>query len=768
MAPIEVHLKSGRAARTTTQITLVKGQQRDLKRRTSKLFMEITHFTKKNGEGSVNLPETLRQEFFKQWERLEFLKKNLEELKSEWEKYKVPAAFPLETKRLDTYQTAEETISNFMATQGINKDSYPSTMNPHGGRTVSTTNEETDEHGDEEEERGRATTGETGKTSLQHLFGVKTPAGVTKRRKRPLATTEFSSDEEDDYLSGRMSHSRLFAKVGSSAKKVTFGKTAQPIGISPALSASTSFHQSRKPSAPTAPDDDDGDDDGDDDDDDGNDGRRGGGSGGRGHRRDGDDHHLSANASQILNLTEPPDRLIPFDRKSYRDIPSFSGEYLDFPEFLDMFRLTVHYAELADPFKLNYLRLKLDDRTLRMIQSYRGKDYEKALLAVIEEYTSIASVISHIRKRAQDLPQVRDPDDLDTLTEVVGQLRSITSLFEHYRLDTGLEMEIFRVFVQKVPRSYNERYMRRVKFDVPSLEMYLSYLDESIATARTRALWYPPSKGETRKSSNGGRQTTSVDHRNFDTQRDCTYARHTAQPQRDHDWAEEEDFNQHRPPQRRVERSRDSPPADRACLQVDRLTRDDRRQFRDRQPGPIQTSLRAERRGIAPGATDDPAPEPSEEDQKDVRFPCKACGHPSHSRFYCPEESPQEKRKIAKVLSLCFVCFSKQHTTDDCSLRYNCAKCGGRHSIYLCPDRDAKLPTMPAQANMVKAEPKRSAAELDANWSPARYNDSLRDLHNNAWGFDEQPDGHIMRVTEETPQRSTSRLLGPWRNARPE
>ncbi|KAH9390595.1 hypothetical protein TYRP_022922 [Tyrophagus putrescentiae] len=675
MAPIEVHLKSGRAARTTTQITLVKGQQRDLKRRTSKLFMEITHFTKKNGEGSVNLPETLRQEFFKQWERLEFLRKNLEELKSEWEKYKVPAAFPLETKRLDTYQTAEETISNFMATQGIKEDSYPSTMNPHGGRTVFTANEETDEHGDEEEERGRATTGETGKTSLQHLFGVKTPAGVTRRRKRPFSTTEISSDEEDVDLSGRMSHSQLFAKVGSSAKKVT---------------------------------------------------------------------------------------------KSYRDIPSFSGEYLDFPEFLDMFRLTVHCAELADPFKLNYLRLKLDDRTLRMIQSYRGKDYEKALLAVIEEYTSIASVISHIRKRAQDLPQVRDPDDLDTLTEVVGQLRSITSLFEHYRLDTGLEMEIFRVFVQKVPRSYNERYMRRVKFDVPSLEMYLSYLDEGIATARTRALWYPPSKGETRKSSNGGRQTTSIDRRNFDTQRDCTYARYTAQPQGDQDWAEEEDFNQHRPPQRRVESSRDSPLADRACLQVNRLTRDDRRQFRDRQPGPIQTGLRAERRGTTPGATDNHAPEPSEEDQKDVRFPCKACGHPSHSRLYCPKVSPQEKWKIAKVLSLCFVCFSKQHTTDDCSLRYNCAKCGGRHSIYLCPDREAKLPTMPAQANMVKAEPRRSAAELDANWSPTRYNDSLRDFHNNDWGFDEQPDGHIMRVIEEPPQRSTSRLLGPWRNARPE
>ncbi len=740
MAPIEVHLKSGRAARIATQTSLVKGQQRDLKRRASKLFMEITQFTKDRGE-NAQLPETLRQEFFKQWERLEFLRENLEVLKSEWENYKVQAEFPVITKRLTTFQTAEQTISDFMTAQGIKKNSYPTTLRPLGSQAASSANEETDEPGGEEEKRSRAP---TGKTNLQHLFGVKTPAGVTNRKKRQFATIEFSSDEEDDDHSRRMSHSKQFAKVVPSAKKVMFSKPSTP-------------------SAFSAPDDDDNDD-GDDDDDDGDDRRRGGGSGGRGHRRDEDNHHLSANASQILNLTQPSSGLIPFDRKLYQEIPSFSGEYLDFPEFLDMFCMTVHYTTLEDLFKLNYLRIKLDERTRRMIRSYRGKDYEAALRAVIDEYTSIASVVAHVRKRAQDLPQVRDPDDLDTLTEVVGQLRSITSLFEHYELNTGLEMEIFREFVPKVPRSYNDRYMRRLKYNTPSLEMYLAYLDEGIATARTRALWYPSSGKETRKSSSNTHQTTGIDHRDFDTQRDCTYAR----PKRDHDWAEEEYDNHHRPPQRRVERSYDSPLADRACLQVNRQVRDDRRQTREKQSEPFQSSLSAERRGTRPGAIANHAPEPTEEDQKDVRFPCKTCGHPNHSRFYCPRVSPQEKRKIAKVLSLCFVCFSKQHTTDDCSVQYECAKCGGRHSIHLCPDRDARLPAIPAQANMVREEPKRSAAELDTNWSPARHNDSLRDFYNNDWGFDKQPEGHIMRVAEEPPQRSTSRLLGPWRNARPE
>ncbi|KAH9404895.1 hypothetical protein TYRP_000728 [Tyrophagus putrescentiae] len=650
MAPMEVHLKSGRAARIATQTSLVKGQQRDLKRRASKLFMEITQFTKDKGE-NAQLPETLRQEFFKQWERLEFLRENLEVLKSEWENYKVQAEFPVITKRLTTFQTAEQTISDFMTAQGIKKNSYPTTLRPLGSQAASSANEETDELEGEEEKRSRAP---TGKTNLQHLFGVKTPAGVTNRKKRQFATIEFSSDEEDDDHSRRMSHSKQFAK----------------------------------------------------------------------------------------------------------EIPSFSGEYLDFPEFLDMFCMTVHYTTLEDLFKLNYLRMKLDERTRRMIRSYRGKDYEAALRAVIDEYTSIASVVAHVRKRAQDLPQVRDPDDLDTLTEVVGQLRSITSLFEHYELNTGLEMEIFREFVPKVPRSYNDRYMRRLKYNTPSLEMYLAYLDEGIATARTRAL--------PEKSSSSTHQTTGTDHRDFDTQRDCTYARHIARPKRDHDWAEEEDDNHHRPPQRRVERSYDSPLADRACLQVNRQVRDDRRQTREKQSEPFQSSLSAERRGTRPGAIANHAPEPTEEDQKDVRFPCKTCGHPNHSRFYCPRVSPQEKRKIAKVLSLCFVCFSKQHTTDDCSVQYECAKCGGRHSIHLCPDRDARLPAIPAQANMVREEPKRSAAELDTNWSPARHNDSLRDFYDNDWGFDKQPEGHIMRVTEEPPQRSTSRLLGPWRNARPE
>lgn len=45
-------------------------------------------------------------------------------LKSKWGKYKVKAEFPLMTKRPTTYQTAEETINEFMTSRGINKSRY--------------------------------------------------------------------------------------------------------------------------------------------------------------------------------------------------------------------------------------------------------------------------------------------------------------------------------------------------------------------------------------------------------------------------------------------------------------------------------------------------------------------------------------------------------------------------------------------------------------------------------------------------------------------
>lgn len=64
--------------------------------------------------------------------------------------------------------------------------------------------------------------------------------------------------------------------------------------------------------------------------------------------------------------------------------------------------------------------------------------------------------------------------------------------------------------------------------------------------------------------------------------------------------------------------------------------------------------------------------------------PCEECGHPEHSKLYCPKVPPREKLKIVLDLSLCLVCFRGDHCTTKCPKEYRCKKCGGRHSVYIC------------------------------------------------------------------------------------
>lgn len=50
-------------------------------------------------------------------------------------------------------------------------------------------------------------------------------------------------------------------------------------------------------------------------------------------------------------------------------------------------------------------------------------------------------------------------------------------------------MEIFRVFLSKVPVVFSKRYLRRMHSADPSLELFLNYLDEALVTVCTKGLW---------------------------------------------------------------------------------------------------------------------------------------------------------------------------------------------------------------------------------------------------------------------------------------
>ncbi|KAH9396071.1 hypothetical protein TYRP_020152 [Tyrophagus putrescentiae] len=72
----------------------------------------------------------------------------------------------------------------------------------------------------------------------------------------------------------------------------------------------------------------------------------------------------------------------------------------NFPEFFDLFRLVVHNTNFPRP------------RLFRTLQ------------AIVNEYSSLASVVAHVQRRAHAFPPVTQRDDLESLVEIVEQLRA--------------------------------------------------------------------------------------------------------------------------------------------------------------------------------------------------------------------------------------------------------------------------------------------------------------------------------------------------------
>ena len=89
---------------------------------------------------------------------------------------------------------------------------------------------------------------------------------------------------------------------------------------------------------------------------------------------------------------------------------------------------------------------------------------------------------------------------------------------------------------------------------------------------------------------------------------------------------------------------------------------------------------------------------------------CIFCGE-NHLSSRCRNVTDVSARyNIVKRDSLCFVCFKKHHRASECRLNYNCIRCGRKHNIALCTQRDERRqPVDPARSNNGQLENNHSA-----------------------------------------------------------
>lgn len=283
-------------------------------------------------------------------------------------------------------------------------------------------------------------------------------------------------------------------------------------------------------------------------------------------------------------------------------------------------------------------------------------------------------------------------------------------------------MEIFRIFLTKLPESFSDKYLRKMRNDTPSLSIYLGYLDDAVATVRTRRLWLPLREIEERRFTFDRGQIR--DRRTF-APRPTAFRRqwvnHAHWGDYDQDQnqgaesqyyveeveTDEEDnaIEWHRRPQLTAYAcSQESGSVSPQQLGHARLPRP-----LGAPPQPLANQLLH-----AIAWNDEERERSSKADvpyDRPIRFPCLTCGAPDHSRLCCEDVSLEEKQSLVRMFRLCCLCLKRGHFSATCTSRLRCAHCGGRHHTQLCvysyPPREGN-PSRPPhqQVDAVKNERK--------------------------------------------------------------
>ena len=392
--------------------------------------------------------------------------------------------------------------------------------------------------------------------------------------------------------------------------------------------------------------------------------------------------------SKISNIhsDKDPAKEIKFKVPLYQTIPTFSGKYSEFAEFMDLFGSYVDSCtDLTPSAKLFYLKGKLNDRLRQRFEQYPGDQYEKVLKMLVDEYTRPEKVIVSIRDTIEGLPRYRWSNDEDNLRIIVERVRSTDTLFRKFALDLSFEQEVFGVFLGMLPRWMTEDYIRALGNGTPNLSVFLRYLDEAMTSIATRKRF-----DRTARENKGRRVTFDDDYygvRKFggDKVFSVTDEQGDYDDQYDSDRTSQDDFF--------VNTGTEGSRASTSGAAV---------------PG--------ERRSVV---------------DKRARGPCQKCGNPEHSMIFCPEVSRVEKVRIMKELKLCFICVKPGHLEVNCSSPKRCFKCKGFHLAAFCSSNGVVSnekgdDERRAVRFVQRAEQEPEEQDTNSEWDPVLFNDSLQ------------------------------------------
>lgn len=220
------------------------------------------------------------------------------------------------------------------------------------------------------------------------------------------------------------------------------------------------------------------------------------------------DHMVRFNrtVTESSQNTAAPSRENSDDIKLHRlDIPKFSGKYSDWPSFHAMFVSTVHEnAKVKDVRKMQYLRNALTGEAESVIKhlNFTDANYAVAWKLLNDRYDKKKHIITaHVKAfyEQHSVPFANAPalrKLFSTTSEIISSLHAMGAEYE------ARDLWLIYVLIDKLDTESRTLWSREInEIDLPTLELFLKFLDRRCDELETQSTKRQPSKPNSSSSA---------------------------------------------------------------------------------------------------------------------------------------------------------------------------------------------------------------------------------------------------------------------------
>ena len=192
------------------------------------------------------------------------------------------------------------------------------------------------------------------------------------------------------------------------------------------------------------------------------------------------------------------------------DLPTFSGDFLQWQMFHDSFFSSVHNrGDISYVNKFNYLRSQLRGKALDVVRGFalNSENYMTAYNLLCERYGKKSLIIrAHIQKLL-NLQYVKE-GNIDSLTDFINHVemnvRSLDSL--------GISGESYSCFLvqivlQRLPEQMNTEFARYDKFGESNINDVLTFLNNELTVLQSSKVYIHRNNSATKRDRNSDRHS---------------------------------------------------------------------------------------------------------------------------------------------------------------------------------------------------------------------------------------------------------------------